>query len=385
MTIVTNRMLLFFIFLIINVPNVEVEYGGSILKIYNAIFFLLLLLYIKKPQWKLHMISSYLLFIVLFFTAYLIINGRDEHLIAIANSYIPNEWQVLYGKQVFDDFYRSTTVSLFQLANFLILVFYFNFFHNVNRSLFLFDSMKYVLAISILTQISISIIQLVAFNNDRPSGSFGNAQSLGFFYLLCICYYSVFFSSWKKLTSIIVLLLAIIITGTRSALFIAIIITALNMLNISVFMRKLILFLLFISVVILCSLFSSSDVFRGVILEIIGLFTSPHSMYVRGLMWNSFYQTLTESPLFGTKGITVYFADNFFWFFILSYGICGAVFIGVFFLSIIRSANSKFVFFLGVCTIIQSVSYYGFFIENMGVILTIFLAISLNHKVKIGY
>ncbi len=39
MTIVTNRMLLFFIFLIINVPNVEVEYGGSILKIYNAIFF----------------------------------------------------------------------------------------------------------------------------------------------------------------------------------------------------------------------------------------------------------------------------------------------------------------------------------------------------------
>lgn len=140
------------------------------------------------------MISSYLLFIVLFFTAYLIINGRDEHLIAIANSYIPNEWQVLYGKQVFDDFYRSTTVSLFQLANFLILVFYFNFFHNVNRSLFLFDSMKYVLAISILTQISISIIQLVAFNNDRPSGSFGNAQSLGFFIccvsviILCFCH-----------------------------------------------------------------------------------------------------------------------------------------------------------------------------------------------------
>ncbi|MEY0427832.1 hypothetical protein AB7533_32110, partial [Providencia rettgeri] len=109
MTIVTNRMLLFFIFLIINVPNVEVEYGGSILKLYNAIFFLLLLLYIKKPQWKLQMISSYLLFIVLFFTAYLITNGRDEQLTAIANSYIPNEWQVLSWKLVFDDFYRSTT------------------------------------------------------------------------------------------------------------------------------------------------------------------------------------------------------------------------------------------------------------------------------------
>lgn len=184
--------------------------------------------------------------------------------------------------------------------------------------------MKYVLAISILTQISISIIQLVAFNNDRPSGSFGNAQSLGFFIccvsviILCFCHRG------KKSISIIVLLLAIIITGTRSALFIAIIITALNMLNISVFMRKLILSLLFISVVILCSLFSSSDVFRGVILEIIGLFTSPHSMYVRGLMWNSFYQTLTESPLFGTKGITVYFADNFFGFYsFLWYLWCG--------------------------------------------------------------
>lgn len=361
------------ILLVINTPSININFGISSIHLYLLISLILIviMLYEYKHFTSLHVTPMSLVLLIIIFSLFILFNGRDDEIVNLGNSALSSDWQVLYGKKEYNDFYRDQITSLFQLVNFIIWVVVFHFFYNVkvNYAKYL-DLMSLLLWISLIIQLLSALTEVFTLGVDRPSGTFGNAQSLSFFMNVIIAWF-LSINKPIKITNFIAITIAIFtiyVSGTRSGMAIAGILILTYYIIPKGKMIKLIFLNFSLSLAVTFTLlFSYSDDFREFVLLILTSFTSPLTMNLRGLMWNSFSYIFPSASLLGTYGITVYFTDNFFWFFCISYGVCGLLFLFIFFKGLIKnSLDNKFILLITLLIVIQSISYYGFFVENLG-------------------
>ncbi|EML0364015.1 hypothetical protein AB7459_12910 [Providencia rettgeri] len=391
--LINKKNTLYFLPLILvtNTPSIEVNIGVSAVHIYQifTIFFGLLFLSNIKRFSKLEPLVLIGVLIIILFSILIIFQGRDEELIKYANSNINSEWQILYEKKTFNDFYRDSTISIFQLINFSILFICFHFYYNAKLGIEEYRrGFKFFIIITLVIQFIIIIFQVIILNIDRPSGTFGNAQSLGFMMNIAIAW-SLTTNNLKNLTKVSFILCGIaiiILSGTRSSLAICfLIIISYFLFRKNTRSKKVILYALLIITFTFTILISAIPEIRQLFLLSLSQITSPLTMSLRGMMWESFYYVFPEYSILGTKGITVYFTDNFFWFFLLPYGFLGLFFLSFFFKLLIKnSINNDFLFLLSISIIVQSISYYGFFIGNLGWVVMGIIAFEINSKNKVN-
>lgn len=359
-----KSLILIMVFLIFNTPIISVDIGVSSLHLY-LVFAVVIALYtftLEKQRANNLWVFMFLVFVLFFYL--ILILGRDENLIKFANQSIPQQWAELYGKKEYQDFYRSTKIALFQLLNFIMMLVFFNF---SNKSKHNFDyELKNVLILTLFVQLFIVLVQKILWGEDRPTGTLGNSQSVGFLLSVIACYIFAYCGSLEKKLLFAIVVLTSLVTGTRSVIAVLSILWILDFGCFRLKYSRLIAFFVFTFTVLATMIISYVEAIRDIILFGMNFVTSPLSMNVRFLMWSSFSQVISESYIFGTYGIPTYFTDNAYWNFILPYGFFGGVFVVVFFGAMIKSANKNNVFYyLSIVYSIQSISYSGAFYSNL--------------------
>ncbi|MCU8474201.1 hypothetical protein M2G39_19480 [Vibrio vulnificus] len=301
---------------------------------------------------------------MLAFFSFLLLLGRDEDLIGFANSVIPKEWTELYGKKDYTDFYRDTRIAFFQLINFFMMLIFFSFSY---KNKFNFDKeIKNLMLLTLFLQFLITTLQVLVLDQERPTGTLDNSQSVAFLLSIITCYLFMYASGWPKVFLFSLIVLTALLTGTRSVIAVLVLLYIFNM---SFFRNKFALFTtisIALSSFLITMLLSSSKAIQEIVLFLVSTATSPLSLNVRFLMWSSFYEVVSRSVLFGTMGIPVYFTDNLFWNFILPYGIFGFIFVIFFFGSMIFSIKKNPIFYYFVIVYsVQAITYSGAFLSNL--------------------
>jgi hypothetical protein len=359
-----KSLILIMVFLIFNTPILPVDIGVSSIHLY-LVFAVVIVLYtftLEKQRADNLWVFIFLVF-VLFFSLILIL-GRDENLIKFANQSIPQQWAELYGKKDYQDFYRSTKIALFQLLNFIMMLVFFNF-SNKNKRNFDYE-LKNILILTLFIQFFIVLVQKFFWGEDRPTGTLGNSQSVGFLLSVIACYIFVYCSRLEKKLLFVIVVLTSLVTGTRSVIGVLSILWILDFGCFRLKYSRLIPFFVFTSTVLATMIISYFESIRDIILFGMNFVTSPLSMNVRFLMRSSISQVISESYKFGTYGIPTYFTDNAYWNFILPYGIFGGIFIVVFFGAMIKFANkNNILYYLSIVYSMQSISYSGAFYSNL--------------------
>lgn len=370
MTLKCKRQLLILslVGIVLNTPSLVVNFGVSSIHLYLG-FFAIIFLYTIFYDFTLAKSSTvFSLSLLLIVYLFVVLLGKDSELIVLANRYIPDNWAILYGKQTYDDFYRSTTISLFQLFNIFVMLVFFNFSFKLKSNID--NEIVNVLLLTLWIQLFVVVVQKFVFNEYRPTGTLGNSQSVGFLLSIIACYVLTYREGLIKYFYIMAIVIAILLTGTRSALGIIVILVLVDLTMLKERFRQLVPFSFFLATIGFSIIVSISPFVRVGILFIINVVTSPLSMHVRFLMWESFYKVIQASPILGSKGITVYFTDNAYWHFILPYGIFGVIFLVSFFCTMIKLTKYRLIlYYIAIAYSLQAVSYSGLFLSNLGMAL----------------
>lgn len=267
--------------------------------------------------------------------------------------FIDQSWFDLYGAERFD-FYHKFPKSLTYIIRIFVLFIVFalgqNYYSGIKNNL-----VSFVLGLNVL----IMLFQIFHLNEYRPGGLLKNAQAVSAYaILLTSVLYKVNF------TILILLLTVVILSGTRSAIVVLVILFIYNKLSISaknILNLALLLFGVLFSIIFPILL---SDQIDSILSVINVVFDSVLTMRIRFIMWESFSNVISSNPIFGTMGSIPRFYDNIFWNFTLPYGLTGLIILIIIAYSNLKSKNEmvKVVFFI---FLLQGMTYDGFLISPL--------------------
>lgn len=381
----TNLIVYFSIYIFILcvlLPTVPLSMGSTPIKLYWFSFLIAIgILLIRLNSIKLNLAHFYF-FVFIIYSSFLML-FNDPYLVSFANSLIPSKWYQMNSVNV-TSFYRGTLISAFQILNFFIFFISFLFFSLYSRKLTQ-AMIKKILFVSLIFQFVISIFQVFILDYHRAYGTLDNPQALGLFMLIISCV--VFPEKGKNIfdyLSIFIIFSTILLSGTKSAIFVLVIIWLVTYFP-SLMKRRYIYILLFLNFSFSVILSYNFELIDSVLLYASN-YLNTFSMYLRYILWNSFTEVISSNLLFGVRGTTVHFSENVIWFILLSYGLCGSI---IFFLLIhtllnYSMRNCKTIYLLLLVLVVQGFSYYGVMVGTTGVLFWSLLGVYFGRKPEHG-
>lgn len=318
--------------------------------------------FVHKPKNVVDCKFDFLYLLFFSFFSILLVSGIGDENRRLYDSFIDPLWYKMYHTDI-EFFFNTSTKSFFQLVNLLIfyVVYKIGAYFSLTKN---FDLIIYrSLSVAIFFQFFVGVFQYVTGNLERPYGTLGNAQAFSSFALLAMIFISgVHVSKINKIISILPCVAIVILSGTRSSIFLLpIMFFILNLEN-----KKLINTLLFSVFFANCILVILIP-FVGYdeLISLISIYTSSYTIYLRYMMWDGFISSISNNLLLGTYGIIPRFAENVIWYYLISYGVFGAGVYLYLFKNSARNTRSKLIILF---SLVQGLTYYGFLVAQLGLL-----------------
>jgi hypothetical protein len=292
-----------------------------------VLFYFFILVYFISKQKKIIVsrnnnkyIYIFIFWLLILTTRGIILNFINEESI-LGNKLVREYIGYIDDRSDFLNFFRVGEVQTHFLTYFrfilAFLVCYIGFFM-ANKFKVPLYYIKFGLLFSLVINVFISIIQVLQ-GAYRANGIFGHAQDLSSLALMYISLELVNKGKKSKL-GLLIALVAIWLSGTRSAYFAVIILLISYILK----NNKIAIFTIggtFFSTMLIAMSFT----FKQFILNVFSLITDPWDLMIRFELWSKvFYQVSLKNYIFGAN-VFPSFTDNIIWFMVMPTGYIGLI------------------------------------------------------------